>query len=175
MNEPKRRLSVDEIHDILDDIARNGEGADRIRALKMLREEQADAVTLPPPATVEEGIDMFVPLMQAFGSSNVQWAYRKAFPHNKGIAVSPPKIGVEDLDVFTRGNLPTTIRQFNKQFPECKIKGTPTGWPAGGGVEAKQEFIRNMALGVLRARKQAEIRDISPEAKAPPEAGHGLE
>lgn len=166
MKEPKRRMTFDEAREEIAEIARNGEGADKFRALKMVMAEQSTSVILPDPLSPEERLDRLIRVMQPCGTLACQHAYRKAFPSSKKeIQERHVKIGNDDLAVFSKAILPTTLKQLYRKYPEVKRSGFPPGYPQRGGLEAKAEYCRQQALRIERDREQAKLNDISKEAR----------
>lgn len=164
--EPKRRMTFEEAREEIAEIARNGEGADKFRALKMVMAEQSSTVTIPDPMTPEEKVERLARVMQPSGPIACQIAYRKAFPSSKReIFERMVRVKPDELSVFAKAEMPSTLKQLYKRFPEIKGPGFPPGFPVRGGLEARAEFCKRKALEILRDREEKKLNDISKEAR----------
>lgn len=74
------RLSLDEIQQLLTDIARNGEGADKFRALKMIATMNSAQAALPDPVSDADIVGRLVRLLKAAGYARATKAMSDAFP-----------------------------------------------------------------------------------------------
>ena len=160
MSETKKPvMAFEEAISLIADIARDGEGADKFRALKMVMAQESGGATLPPPLSPEEVVERLTRLMRAAGSGNCQIAYRKAFAGvRKGIGEMMPNLALADISPFEKNALPKTLRQLYKQFPHITPKGGfPKGFPGGVGLEAQAEWVQCKAIEIMRDREQARL------------------
>lgn len=161
----KRTMTFDEALELIVDVARNGDGVQKLRALKMIREEQASTVTLPGPLTVSEQIDRLSRLNLACGKRVVQLAYRKAWPKSKkDVFEQKPKLEDGDIGDYPDDELPTSLRRLYRQFPETKRAGCPPGYPQRGSLEQKVGWVRQAARDILRGREQKHLDNLSDDA-----------
>ena len=161
----KPRMSFDEAMDEIADIARNGDGADKFRALKMVTERESSGATLPPPMSAEEIVERLTRLMRASGSGNCQIAFRKAFSGTRrNIGDAMPDLALADISPFEKSALPRTLRQLYKQFPEIKRSGYPAGYPRNKGLEAQMTWCQKKATEILRTREENLLNNLDPDA-----------
>ena len=167
MSEPteKNTITFDEAMELISDIARNGEGPDKFRALKVAMSQQSGGITLPDPMSADEVVERLSRLMRGVGPANSQWAYRKAFPASKK-EVFEAKVMVRgsDLTADDIKKLPKSLKQLYKMFPDTKRSGQPPGYPKLDGLEAQVSWCQNKALEILRTRKQALIDNVAIDA-----------
>ena len=171
MSDPtKPHMTVDEAKKLLAEIARNGEGAEKFRALKMVMAEEASDASLPEPLSDAEVIDRLARLIRAAGPSASMFAYRKAFPASKkGINATSPKVTPEDiLPGIDRAKLPPSLKQLYKMFPEIKRGGFPPGYPLRGGLAMQKEWCQKKSFEILMSKEQRRIDDLAPEAAGEP-------
>jgi len=171
MNDTKKPvMAFEEAITLIADIARNGEGADKFRALKMVMAQEAGGVTLPPPLSPEEVVERLTRLMAASGSGNCQIAYRKAFTRTRtGIGEAMPNLALADISPFEKNALPTSLKQLYKRFPEIVPKGGfPKGYPVRSGLEARVEWVRCKAVEILRDREQARLSSPTEDSPVKP-------
>ena len=162
---PKDTITFDEAMALISDIARNGEGPDKFRALKVAMSQQSGGITLPDPMSADEVVERLSRLMRGVGPANCQWAYRKAFPAaKKEIFESKVMVRNSDLNAEDIKKLPKSLKQLYKQFPETKRSGQPPGYPTRGGLEAQVQWCQEKAIEILRTRKQAIIDNVAIDA-----------
>lgn len=160
----KKRLSLDEILDRVSEIAQSESGPDGFRALKMLASMEQATVVIPPPLEDWEVVDRMMRLMHGAGPQLTQAAYARAFPK---IAKKVLEEKRADLSKATReqraeAHKITSLKLLNRKYPECKVKGTPKGYPQRGSVAQKVRWCQDTALKIMLEREE--------EARL---AGHG--
>ena len=160
----KSAFTLDEIIEIVSDIARNPDDRDRLRALKLLTTLNSSVAAIPPPLTDDDVVDRMVRLMKGAGAKLCRKAYRKAYP----LSLRAPNFDPEemkDLDIFTKGKIQhlKTLKQFNRMFPETVKGGVPPGYPVGAGPEAQAEWVQRAATKIFIERRR---REIAQEAEA---------
>lgn len=172
--ERKTTISIDEVDGIIDDIAKNGDGAQQMRALQMVRAREQATLTLPDPFTDAETIDRLSRLIKATGPTCAMLAYRKAFPRaQRPLNHSAPKVTEDDIGGIDRAALPKTLRALYKMFPEIKRPGTPKGYPSRAGLAVQSEWVKKMATRMILDREQSKLDMIATEA-APQESHEGV-
>lgn len=85
MSESSKRpnLTMDQVMEIISEIARNDEGPDRFRALKMITDmqRQADTPLLPAPTSEEEVMERGARIFTGLGEVRCNILMRKCFRH----------------------------------------------------------------------------------------------
>lgn len=158
-------LTFDEAVALISEIARNGEGAEKFRALKMVMAQESASVTLPEPMSDHEIIDRLARLIRAAGPTAAQLAYRRAFPAAKtAIYKATPKIAEADVAPVEKAQLPTNLRALYRMFPEIKQGGQPKGFPRKGGLLAKKEWCQREAMKMILDKEQKRHDQVSAEA-----------
>jgi hypothetical protein len=171
MSDPKKRLTLDEILDEISEVARNGEGADKFRALKMLRDQETGGIALPAPLNDEDRIEQASMVLESLGPIGAQFAYRRAFPMAKRpVQHSAPRVLMSDLMV-DESVLPHNLKEFNRMFPELKKHGFPPTYPQHSGMAKKREWCIKQARKILLDRKQAGLDAAAINAKEDDEPG----
>lgn len=167
--DPKKRMSFDEILAEIEDVAQNGDGADKFRALKILMAQESSSVTLPPPMSDAEVIDRLARLIRAAGPTASQLAYRRAYPAAKRpINHSAPKIQETDVAPVDKTTLPANLRALYRMFPEVKRGGIPKGYPVHQGMAVQKKWCQEAALKMIIDREQAKHDVIATEAADAP-------
>jgi hypothetical protein len=165
------RMSMEDILKEIEDIAKEGEGADKFRALKMLANLTTSASILPEPLEEPEIIARLVRIMRPAGMGICQIAYNKAFAYGKGLfAQLPAKAKDHDLTDEELGKVPRTLKQLYRRFPEIKGPGFPQGYPVGRSIEMKRAWLREQTIKLLTDRKTKERRAEHAVLKAAHEA-----
>ena len=157
----KQPLSLDEAIGLISDIARHGEGADRLRALKEIRvmAQETGSVTLPDPMSDAEVIERLARLIKAAGPTVAQLAYKQAFPFaKKTVHDAVPKVLESDLGI-DKSKLPVNLRQLYKMFPEIKRSGIPQGYPRGRGLAVVKKWCQDKAMQMIIDREQGRIAE----------------
>ena len=175
MNEPKeaKNISFEEALKLVSDVARNGEGTAQLRALQLVLNREGTAATIPEPLGDEEKLELMSMMMASMGQIGTQFAYRRAFPYSRRpVNHAAAKIGFDDLRV-DESDLPETLKQFYRMFPEVKRGGFPPGFPVGKGVAVKKEWCRREAKKILLDRKQHQLDEAAMSEKADDEAASG--
>lgn len=168
----KKRLTLDEAWDEISEIARNGEGAEKFRALKMVTNvDQANSI-LPAPLNDLEIQERLARLIRAAGPTCSMLAYRKAFPASKRpINYAAPRVTWDDMPVVEKDDLPKTLRQLYQRFPEIKRSGFPSGYPLKKGLIAQKEWCQKKSLEMILSIEQkrrdmiaqhADVADLVP-------------
>lgn len=155
--------TIDEISKEIEDVAFNGEGADKLRALKMLREDRGgSAITLPDPMADGEMVSRLARMMKGCGRDLCHAAFSQAFPQSKSHVDDAPVLHTENLspEVMDQVQKVRTLKALYKRFPTMKRPGFPPGYPAGRGAIAQQEWCRRMAAKCFldQAQKAAESK-----------------
>ena len=159
-------LTLDEIIELISDVARNGEGPDRFRALKHLTSLNSATAALPDPMPDVDLIDRLARLMKAVGTELTQKAYNRAFPNRgRSLAQAVPKFRQQDL-LVDRNTLPKSLKQLYKKFPEIKRHGFPPGFPAGRGLAMQQEWCQDRAMKILVDRERVRLEAAAAEQAA---------
>lgn len=163
--EKKRRMTFDEAAELIEETARDGDGAQKLRALQMVMASKASSVTLPPPLSTDEVVERLARVMKAAGAANCQFAYRIAFAAAKReIFDAMPPVHESDVPAFKTQSLPMSLKQLYKQFPEVKRSGYPATYPRSHGLEAQADWCRKKALQILRTREEARLNNLEPTA-----------
>jgi hypothetical protein len=168
---PPTILSMEDIKLGLSDMARNGEGAQRAQAYRMLMNMESATVTLPEPMTYEEEIERLTRILKACGKEKVQVSWKRAWPTTK-------KTVDDDADRMTLEDLPprirftaehvTTLRKLYDMAPEIKPKGGfPSGYPLGKGKAMRCRWVQHQAAKILLDRWREE-GGSDPSPQAPP-------
>lgn len=153
------RITIDEIHAMLTQIARDPEaGAERFRALKMLTESGTTVVALPEPMNADEVIDRVVRMMCAVGPDLCRLAYSQAFRNHRAGIHAATKLTVEDLPPEQKAKVRhiTSLKILYRDFPEIKppTGGVPRGYPTGRGLAAQRAWMQRCAARILLDREQ---------------------
>jgi hypothetical protein len=165
--EIKKRLSLDEILDLVSGVARDeAAGADRFRALKMLASMESAAVVLPVPLTDAEVIERIGRIMKSAGATLCQIAYRQVFPRTRQGELAP-RLMLGDLPDHVRDQASrcTSLKMLYHVCPEVKRSGMPPGFPQRGSLMAKQEWCQGVAAKILLDREQSKV-DETPGPRA---------
>ena len=165
MAETKNTMTLDEALALISEVARNGEGADKFRALKIVMSQESGNAALPDPLSDAEIIDRISRILKASGPTAAQLGYRKAFPHaQRPINHSAPKITEADVMPIDVTKLPRDLRSLYKMFPEIKRGGFPKGFPVNAGLAVRAEWCQKQARKMLLDREQKRFDLIAVEA-----------
>lgn len=157
---------MDDIRAGLSDMAENGEGAQRAQAYRMLMSMNPGEAVVVVPKSDEEVTIRLARLMYWAGKPICQAAYGRAFPTPDGRASTRKvferaKYGDPRLDIkIDYSKLPTTLTQLYRMFPETRRVGMMPGFPAGGSIEKKTEWVRRKAIEILEDRKRQQLAEI---------------
>lgn len=169
MDEPRRKLTPDEITEEINELARSGQGADKRWALNILRPQTGNHLALAPIHSADEVVDRLSRLMKPAGQEASRLAYRRAFPHDgadgikKYAEVRIGDIPPELMDVVRKI---VSVRTFYKMFPSHKRSGQPKGYPRNRGIEIQRDWLRRLAAQILMDREQESINQaIQQEGK----------
>lgn len=163
----KRTLSIDEIHAILTEIATDDEaGADRFRALKLLRAEKEQDTILPAPMTEKEVIQRLERLNRAVGNTIARAALARTVRRSGAGAIEKDtkRMTADDLDIDVAG-LPMTLKALYRKYPEMKRAGVPKGFPMKSSLLKQQDWIKKAALKIELERKRAQTAETLIEAE----------
>lgn len=151
-------MTFEEARERISEFARNGEGPDQFRALKMVMGLEGSGTGLPDPLTDHDVLDRLARLIRAVGPTGSQIAYRRAFPNTKRtIDASAPKITEADAAPIDKTKLPKNLRELYRMFPEIKKPGIPVGFPIRSGLEAQKKWCNDAAVRMILDREQAKI------------------
>lgn len=165
--EKRTRLTFDEAMDLISEIARDGEGADKLRALKLAMSMEQGGSSLPEPLSDHEIEERLARLIRAVGPTGAQLAYRKAFPAAKrAIHHSAPKVTERDIAPIDKSELPGTLRSLYKMFPEVKRPGIPKGYPVNSGLAVKKAWCQKEAYKMILDREQRKLDIIASQEPA---------
>lgn len=164
--EPEKKrgvLSIDEVMELISDIATEGEGADRFRALKMLAGMNAASAALPDPLPEVDLIDRLARLMKSAGRDLSQVAYKRAFPAARATIDQKLEATLEDLDpeILAQAKRIRSLKHLYRMFPEIKRPGVPPGYPMGRGIEIQQEWLRRKSVQILMDRKKVDMEEAA--------------
>lgn len=164
----KPRMTMDEIDALIDEIAQDPEsGADRFRALKMLKTDSTVGAAAPPVMTPDEMVQRISRLMLPAGEALCQVAFRRAFPkRGKPLNIEDtPQLGVEDLspELKEQARNITSVKKLRKEFPETKQHGVPKGYPTRRGIAVQLEWLRLAAERMFADRENAKIAPEVPK------------
>lgn len=169
--DPNKRLSLDEILDLVSKVARDEDaGADRFRALKMLASMKSADVMIPPPMTDADIIERLGRLMKSAGPELCQIAYRKAHPKTRKGSDIAPRVLPDDLPdhIKEQASRTRSIKMLYHDFPEVKRSGYPPGYPQRESLLIQQEWCQRTAAGILLGREQRKVDDApGPRAEDP--------
>jgi hypothetical protein len=155
MTDPKHKIGLDELQGIITEIVRHGDGADRFRAIKMLKElvQETGTSGLPEPMSDDEKYDRMARLMKAMGHRGCSMSYRRAFPHaNTPLHKTIPKLLPDDLHQLKKK--PMSLKHLYRLYPETKRSGIPPGYPVNGGMEAQIRWVQKKADEIELRRLQ---------------------
>ena len=163
-------VTVDEALAALSAIARDeSAGADRMRALHLLMKTSTGEVVLPDPMTRGERIDRAARILRGLGVKDGRMAYLKAFPRRLSAnSLSKHPMSSEELRIDT-ANLPRTLKQFYKRYPEAKRPGFPKGYPVGKGMLEQQAFIKEASVKIEVDRARARLVDTEMQLSEGPD------
>jgi hypothetical protein len=159
------KMTLDEALEQISDVARNGEGADKFRALKIVMSQESGSAALPEPLSDDEIIERLARMIKAAGPTASQLSYRRAFPSAKRpIYHAAPKITEADMSPIDPAALPRSLKELYRMFPEVKKPGIPTGYPVRGGMAVQKEWCQKQARRMLMDREQKRHDLIATEA-----------
>ena len=162
---PKAPMTMAEILAGISDLARNGEGAQRAQAYRMLLGANSGT---QGKAEKLDGVEIkarMVRLMRLMGPSMTQNCYHTAFRSRKMVAQAAPLVRVEDLNLPPDYKFPRTVTELYKLFPEHKRPGVPRGYPIGKGVLIQRDWLKEITLKTLRANRQRELDEAAELAR----------
>ena len=149
-------LTMDEILAGLSELAQHGDGAQKSQAYRLLLGASSTAAMLPPPLSGPEIIQRMMRLMKLLGPGLTQACYRRAFPRSNAIAKNPLSLQADSLDLPPDFKFPRTVKHLYKLFPEFKGPGFPRGFPINRGILIQREWLKDLTIKTLLARKQQE-------------------
>jgi len=147
------RLSPDQITDMLHEMARSGEPAERRFAIKLIKPAEAQT-GLPEPLDAADCVMRLARVMRGIGEKASREAMSAAF-----------KSKVVDMDLDERPNIdrqvsvkvPTNLSDLYRMFPEAPkdLKtGAPPGYPKVGPMLKKRRWVYDYAVELLKRREQ---------------------
>ena len=145
--ETAKVLSMDDIKLGLSDMARNGEGAQRAQAYRMLMNMESATVTLPTPMTLEEEYERGSRFFKALGKEKCQVVYRRSFPTAKPIDDSDG-FSIDDMTPHVKAEAMriTTLKKLNDLIPGIRPKGgVAKGYPTFQSPLKKVRFCQHQA------------------------------
>lgn len=163
----RKHITLDEALGIISDIARGGEGADQMRALKLVMSQESGASHLPAPLTDAEVLERLARILRAAGPTACQLAYRKAFPSaQKRIHDASARVTAADVAPVDERSLPDTLKQLYRAFPEIKPRtgGIPKGYPLKSGMAVRKQWCHREARKMILDREQAKLDTIAMHA-----------
>ena len=141
-------------------------GADKIRALKILKDQQGSTVFLPEPMSAGDAIDRLARLLKAQGRARSRAAWQKAFPPGQGgeQAKLLEDVILSDAD---RALIDAVhgLQELREYFPEVKrpTGGYPTGYPINRSEIAKLNWCRRKARDLILERKRVEAARLGQD------------
>jgi len=170
-------MTMEQIDAAISDIARNGTGPDRFKALALLRksEHTPRESYLAPPMTEGEAVERMARLIKATGGEVARAAYRRALPKERRPIDDPEPAGIEHLPAETVAMIEEKVRDLKSLYriaPELKRPGRYSGFPISKGplerqrwcqMQAKRYFADKLNLAPAGAQK-------SPVTVTPDEA-----
>lgn len=164
MSNQTKQMDLDEVLYIISDIARNGEGADRFRAIKVIKDlvQETGTSGLPDPMSDDETFERMGRLMKALGPTGSQMAYRRAFPHAKRpLNQSAPKVLPTDINIDA-STLPNNLKQLYRMFPEIKPRGGfPSGYPLKKGLAVQKKWCQDKARQIILDKEQGRLDEAA--------------
>ena len=162
-----RPRTMDDVMAEIESIAFSVEGgADKMRALKILKDQQEASVFLPEPLGNVEKMQRLARLMRAAGSEFTREAWKYAFPTirvyiDEIMKIDEVDLEREDHDLVARVH---GLRSLYRLFPELKRSGYPSGFPAGRGKAVQKLWCQQQAIKALRDRRVARFtQPVHPE------------
>lgn len=161
MTDKPTRMTMEEIDQALTEMGRDPDaGADRFRALKMLRVDGGLAQTLPEPMAEGEVIRRLQTLIQAAGTEISKIAFARAFPTKREQSIDDaPLVHTKDLspEILDKVKKITSLKLLYRAFPEVKRHGVPKGYPSGRGMAIQLEWLRRAAARLYLDRANDEV------------------
>lgn len=149
-----------EVQEWISELARDGDGADRRWALKMLSAQAAPTSNLPDPLDEQDIVNRLAALDLAAGKHLAQVAFARAFRFkNSAVEAMQPQLTVKDIEgLYDPKKLPVSLKQLYRNFPEIKPRGGyPRGYPVAKGLAVQADWIKRKAIEIIRDRHQKEI------------------
>jgi hypothetical protein len=153
--QPKKRLTIDQILDEINQIAQDPEsGGDRFRALKMLADTKTSEIVLAEPYTEKEVLERTVRLLKGIGHHLARDAFALAFPRQlKRFANDDRYPEVEDWMLEASKKF-RTLSALYKEFPEAKHPGNPKGYPQLRSAAVKAAWVQREATRLYVERER---------------------
>lgn len=161
-------LSVEQIEQMLSQIATTGSGAQQVRALQLLQRARVAVPTieLPPPASDSQVIEWLGRMLASVGPMLGRLANQRAYGTRQP-AGARLKASLEQLPLETREQIKriTSLPTLYKLIPELKRPGRPLGYPAAGGPLQKRAFAQRLATQfyVERLNGEAAPSDVTTD------------
>ena len=160
-------FTLDEIIEVVSDMARDTESRDRFRALKFLTSINSSVAAIPAPLDDNEVVERLMRLMKGSGPRLCRKAYRKAYLLTERTPIFD-KDELVELGVFTKSKIKglKTLKQYNRMFPEVAKGGVPPGYPSGVGPEAQMEWVQRAATKIFVERRRLEVAQEAAAIKS---------
>lgn len=156
------KLSMDEIMAGLSDMAKNGDGAQRAAAYRLLLSAHASSNIYTEPLTPEDVVERIIRLMKLIGVGLTQMCYRKAFRNAmKADRISPALAG-EEVELPPNFKYPRNVKQLYRLFPEIKGPGVPRGYPIGQGPIIQRAWLKELTDRTLKYKQQLQLDPQAP-------------
>lgn len=154
---PALPMNLGEITETLTDIARNGEGADRIRALKMLQAMHSGGTQIPVPMSDDEVVRDLAVLIRCAGTRNLQLAMKRATGHERTPVTIAFDIAHAPPEIQERARRITSVKKLYAAFPILKGGGVPKGYPMKGSKEDRAKFCQHEALKCYLSQERDKV------------------
>jgi hypothetical protein len=142
------RLTLEQIESALSELALNGTGTEKLRALALLRKDQPATTVgiVPAPLNDAEKVDFLALLLGSVGPLVHRLATNKAFRRRQPSELKL-KSSLEQLpnEVRERIKRIVSLPTLYKMIPGLKKPGRPLGYPAAGGPLEKKAFAQRLA------------------------------
>lgn len=172
-------MSAEEIREGIEQLARDGEGADKRWALKQLSAATTEESALAKPLTDYEVTHRLARIMRGAGDRLTRAAYVIAhggYDKRRSKNKMPSPVEPDGLSI-DRNKLPKTLQQFNRKYPHLKQAGFPEGYPVGKDPGTQVVWIENRAyeveMQILRAKAADALKDIGDLSALPTDGVDG--
>lgn len=148
-----KRLTPDEITDLIHELAKTGEGADQRWALKMLA-PQENSLQLATPMSDAEIVRRGARLLKGMGFELSKQCFAVAHPQGVPLGWKVPERRTDGPLI-----VPTTLKALYEMFPEAERDpktDAPPGYPEMTATTTrKRRWVYDYAVKLLHARKEA--------------------
>lgn len=153
----RKPLTPEEVRQLIEDVARSGEGASQLRALLALSSEQVKESVLPAPLNEDEVIDRLSRLNVMAGIKCARLAMVRAFPKRIAASKLVQSLAGKFADEIDQTKLPRTLKALYRAYPEIRQPGYPKGFPVHGSPEKQKEWCHSVAIKIEVERKQSAV------------------